>query len=288
VTWFVVRAVTDYLVHGAGNKTAMSIESDRKASTFTVLMTACIEPKPRVREMLRRSDTGLRLRDYKEGLGFWLSLAESRISGVVFADNSNYPLRELEDFAAKFPSPRRPVEFISFDFPPPDPGLSYGYSEFLLVNRALEVSKLLRKTGYFIKATGRYRFPDISRLLRRLPPDFLAAVDSKGFRPFGMHSNPITCVALALFDRHFYETKIAGIPATMVPAPPWNRRQFIEPALFDALHPIRTDPRVIMRWPCNCEPAGFGSNGDNYDGLRKKLQYGLRSISRRVLPKLWI
>jgi hypothetical protein len=241
-----------------------------------------------MREVLKRTDTSLRLRDYMEGLGFWLSLPDPLIGRIVFADNSNYPLRALEDFAATLSSAVRPVEFLSFDFPAPAPGLSYGYSEFLLVNRALEKSKLLRDGRYFIKATGRYRFPDISRLIRQLPADFLAAVDSKGYRPFGMHSNPITSVALAIFDRSFYEAELLGIPAAMVPAPPWNRRQFVEPVLYDALHPNRADPRVIMRWPCNCEPVGIGSNGDNYRSRRKILQSALRAVSRRVLPGLWI
>lgn len=252
------------------------------------MMTACIEPKPGVREGLKRSNSSVRLNDYKEGLRFWLSLQDPRIAGLVFADNSNYPLGELEKMARVSARADFPVEFLSFDFPAPALGMSYGHSEFLLVNRALEQSKLLHEERYFIKATGRYTFPDISRLLGRLPSDFLIAADSKGFRPFGLPGNPITCVALAIFDRNFYEAELSGIPATMVPAPPWNRRQFIEPALFDSLYPRRSDPRVIMRWPCNCEPVGFGSNGDAYRGLRKNLQSASRSVLRRLWPGLWI
>jgi hypothetical protein len=266
----------------------MAANSDRETGSFVILMTACIAPKQRMREAIKRNDTGLRLRDYKEGLGFWLSLNDPLIGGIVFADNSNYPLDEMMEFAASHERPDCPVEFLSFDFPAPEPGLSYGYSEFLLVNRALEQSNLLRRKRYFIKATGRYKFPDVSRLIRRLPADFLTAVDSKGFRPFGFHSNPITCTALAIFDRKYYETNLAAVPGTMVPAPPWNRRQFIEPAIFDALYPHRSDPRVIMRWPCNCEPVGIGANGDSYSGLRKNAQYALRAAARLVLPKLWI
>jgi hypothetical protein len=266
----------------------MAEKSEREAGSFVILMTACIEPKPRMREVLKRSNTGLRLRDYKEGLDFWLSLADPLIGGIVFADNSNFPLDEMREHASRHPRPSCPVEFLSFDFPAPAPGLSYGYSEFLLVNSALEQSSLLRKKRYFIKATGRYKFPDISRLIRRLPPDFLVGVDSKGFRPFGFRSNPITCTALAIFERKYYEANLASVPGTMVPAPPWNRRQFIEPALFDALSPRRSDPRIIMRWPCNCEPVGIGANGDSYSGIRKSAQYALRAAARRLLPGLWI
>ena len=78
------------------------------------------------------------------------------------------------------------------------------------------------------------------------------------------------------------------MPMTMAPAPPWNRRQFIEPVLFDSLNRMRSDPRIIMRWPCNCEPIGVGSNGDVYRGLRKNFQYAMRGLSRRLWPQLWI
>jgi hypothetical protein len=95
-------------------------------------------------------------------------------------------------------------------------------------------------------------------------------------------------VALIIFDRHFYETELSGLPARMVPAPPWNRMQFIEPMLFDALYPLRADPRIIMRWPCNCETVGIGSNGDNYRGFRKGIQSKLRAASRLLCPQIWI
>jgi hypothetical protein len=114
----------------------MKRTSDQEPGSFIVLMTACIEPKVGVREKIRRSDSRLRLSDYKEGLNFWLNLPDPLVGGIVFADNSNYPLRELEEWSAQNNRADRPVEFLSFDFPPPVPGLSYGHSEFMLVNSA--------------------------------------------------------------------------------------------------------------------------------------------------------
>ena len=64
-------------------------------------MTACIAPKPGVREMLCRADPSVRLKDYQRGLEFWLKLDEPRIGGVVFADNSGYPLDVLQQSAEK-------------------------------------------------------------------------------------------------------------------------------------------------------------------------------------------
>lgn len=261
---------------------------DSNEGEFIVLMTACVAPKAEVRAGLKRTDPGVRLHDYLEGLAFWLTLPEPLIGGIVFAENSNYPLHELEACARRLARPDRPVEFQSFDFPAPPQGMSYGYSEFLLVNKALEHSRLIRAGRYFIQATGRYRFPDISRLLRRLPDDFLVAVDSTGALRFGARKHMICTVGLALFDRGFYEAEISRLPASMVPAPPWNRRQFIEPVLYDALYPRRADPRIIMRWPRSCEPVGIGSNGDSYRGFKKGLKRITRAALRRLLPGLWI
>ena len=262
--------------------------TSRSAGEFTVLLTACIAPKVGIREHLRRADPVARERDYAEALRFWLELNEPRIGGIVFADNSGQSLDKLRQIARHCSAGRRPVEFLSWDFPPPRMDLSYGHSEFLLVNKAVEASELIHGSRYFIKATGRYRFPAIQRLLRRLPADFHVAVDSKGFRPFGLKSQPMSPVALALFDREYYTQHLAQLPAAMVPAPPWDRRQFVETVLFDQLYPQRADPRLILRWPCNCEPLGIGANGDNYSSRGKAVQRLLRAVSRRLWPSLWI
>lgn len=256
--------------------------------SFVVLMTACIAPKAGVREALRRADPGVRLHDYQDALRFWLSLDEPRISGIVFADNSGHPLDSLRELAGQIPN-APPVEFLSFDSPPPPEGLNYGYTEFLLVNDALAHSRFALSARYFIKATGRYRFPDIRRLLQRLPRDFRVALDCKGVRPFKRLKHPMASAPLALFDRAFYLTALAELPRRMVPAPPWDGRlHYIEFMLFDALYPRRTEPGIILRWPCDCEAHGIGANGDDYSSPRKRVQRAVRALGRLLCPSLWI
>jgi hypothetical protein len=259
-----------------------------RAPAFTVLMTASVAPKKGVREMLKRSDPEQRLKDYQTGLQFWLSLDEPRIKGVVFAENTGFPLSGLRGFAEERNSRGLPLEFLSFDYPPVSPNLSYGCSEFQLVREAVARSAVAAQTEYFVKATGRYTFPDIRRLLARLPAEFKIAGDSKGFRPFGRKTSPLMTVALILFRTGFFQSDVAPLVDTMIPAPPWTRSQFIETVLFDAFYPRRLEPGVILRWPCNCEPRGIGSNGDNYATARKRLQSALRAIARVARPSLWM
>ncbi len=254
---------------------------------YVVLMTACIAPKAGVREQLVRADPALRLQDYKEALLSWLDLAEPRIGGIVFAENSGYPLDELQALV-KTRASELPVEFLSFDHPAPDPGLHYGHTEFLLINAALASSRLAATFPYFIKATGRYRFPSISRLLRRLPRDYDIAVDCRGSDLPGFKRTRLATVALFLARRDFFRREVSDLPSRMEPAPPWTRKQFVENVLFDQLHARRREPGILLRWPCNCDPVGVGANGDQYFTPGKRLKNLVRGVLRRVFPPLWL
>jgi hypothetical protein len=257
---------------------------------FTLLLTASIAPKVGVSRTFVRTDPAVRLGDYCEALRFWLRLRLPEIGAIVFAENTGYPLDAVAAVVREAGSAAPPVELLSFDHPPPPEGLHYGYSEFELVNAALDASAELRRRRHFIKVTGRYHFPDLPRLLRRLPDDFRVAVDSRGLRPWPLaaSSNPIATVGLALFERRFYERELGGLTRTMVPAPPWTRQQFIESVLFDALWPRRNEPGILLRWPVNCEPVGWGSNGDDYRSLGKRWRAAVRAAARVVCPSLWI
>lgn len=266
-----------------------SIPSETVAPAgFIVLLTACVAPKASIRAELRRGDPAQRELDYAEALRFWLQLPEPRLRGVVFADNSGHDLNRLRTMAEALPHRQRPIEFLSRDYPAPPLTLNYGHPEFLLVNEALRDSRLLATERHFIKATGRYRFPTICRLLRRLPSDFRVAVDARMMFIQRKRWDKLINVSLALFERDFYLRELAGIPDQMVPAPPWNRKQFIEHMFFDALHPRREEPGILLRWPCNCEPIGIGANGEDYSSMGKQLRSALRAAARHLVPNLWL
>ncbi len=257
---------------------------------LVLLLTACIEPKPAIATLLRRNDAPTRLRDYETSLRFWLEYPDERIRGIVFADNSGYTLDSVRAVAAARQRADRPVEFHSFDHPAPLPNLSYGYNEAILVSQTLDRSALLAGSDYFAKVTGRYRFPDLSRLLDRLPSDFAVAVDSTGCRPWPWkaRAKPISNFALALFQTEFYRRELKDLQGRMYPAPPWDRCQYIESMIFDTLWPRRREPGIILRWPCNCEPQGVGANGSDYQSPRRRFRAGIRALNRIFLPSLWL
>jgi hypothetical protein len=255
---------------------------------IVVLLTSTIAPKAGMSARIRRSDAAVRLSDYAIGLRFWLELRADWLAGIVFADNSGHSLRNLEKVADSRGREGRPVEFLSFDDAGPPEGLHYGHSEFKVVRDAVGASRLIAGARHVIKATGRYTFPDIPRLIARLPGDFKVAVDSRRVRPFTRHSHMLTQFALAIFEPSFFRDFLWDIPERMVPAPPWNRSQFVETVLYDRLIPRLGEPGVILRWPCNCEPRGVGSNGDSYSSGRMRVQAALRALCRVAAPGIWI
>lgn len=260
-------------------------------SSHALLLTACIAPKPAIAALLHRSDPEIRLRDYAESLRFWLNLRDPRVGAIVFADNSGYPLDTLRAIADAETRPGSPtVEFHSFDYPAPSPLFSYGHPEMLLVNETLDRSLAIARLPYFVKVTGRYRFPDFSRLLDHLPVDYQVAVDSTGAAlwPFSKKTNFISHFALGFFRRDFYREHLGDIPNRMRPAPPWNRMQFVEPMIYDTLYPLRHRPGVIMRWPHNCEPLGVGANGHDYRDRRRRAVAFVRAVARKITPRWWI
>jgi hypothetical protein len=257
--------------------------ASHKAS-YCLLMTSCIAPKAGV----RRIDPGLRLADYRAALKFWFEKRDPRITGIVFSDNSGYPLSELRDYADTINIHRLPIEFHEFDHPAATPYLNYGYNEFILINATLARSTLTSLHSHFIKTTGRYRFPAISRLLDNLPAHFDLAVDCRGCDLPCIRIPRQASIALFVCRLDFYLSDLADIPNRMVPAPPWNRLQYAEDVLYDRFYPRRNEPGLILRWPCSCDPAGIGANGINHTSPHKRLHNFVRAVARRLLPSCWI
>ena len=268
------------LVNGMANRGAQA--------RYVVLLTATIAPRGTMSTGLVRSDPAQRRADYEAALRRWLALDAPWLAGMVLAENSASPLDSLEAVARDENPQNLPVEFLSFDSPPPPDGLHYGYSELKLVRDAVEQSTLARRATYLIKATGRYQFPAVGKLVAKLPRDFRAAVDCKVSKRFTRDRHFLTHFALAIFEREFFGRFIAPIPEKMIPAPPWTRAQFIETMMFDELVRHRGEPGVILRWPCNCEPRGIGANGDDYGSPRRRFQAAVRAIGRRFFPWVWL
>lgn len=73
---------------------------------------------------------------------------------IVFAENSGYDLSKIKNRLPEFDESQ--LEFISLDPEDFDITKGKGYNELLLINQALQKSRLLVENDGFVKITGRY------------------------------------------------------------------------------------------------------------------------------------
>lgn len=252
---------------------------------YSVVMTACINPSNgTVDRPVYRAIPEVRLKDYEHGLKFWLYLKDSRIKNIIFIDNSGYSLDSLKAIYKTNNTWNRKCEFISLNCNEIPSGLHYGYAEFKLLDLGLEKSRIFEESDYLIKATGRYQFPDVSRLLNFIPQKYKVAADTRDLSRFVPYPRRNVTVGLIIFATEFYQKYIREIYKEMQPS---GRKSFIEDILYDQLMPMRNDPGVILRWPCNCEPDGIGGNGHSYSSPKKRLLSTCRAVGRVMFPYWW-
>lgn len=247
---------------------------------YAVLMTACVDPS-QGRIKVQRSDPKVRLEDYKQGLSFWLTLSDHRIRNIVFIENSGYPLDELQTVAA---GSDKLVEFISLCNNIYPANAHYGYAELAMIDEAFKRSKMLNDSPYFIKATGRLTFPHVTKLLNRLPDEYLFAVDCRNSR-FTVVT-PTASTPLMLFSTEFYRENLMGSSQELIAF-----SGYIEDSLYDKLAGFNGRPGAILRWPVNCSPVGhaaFWHKPKRYDSPQHKAMQAVRAVGRKVIPSWWI
>src|SRR5690554_6828551 len=128
-----------------------------KRKRCVLLMTACIKPSETnvMKHSIHRNDPMIRLDDYKKALMFWLNYDEALIDGIVFVENSEFELSELNDLVESDNLYNREVEFLQFRSSEIPKDLHYGYSELEMIDRAFVNSQLIKNSDYVIKVTGR-------------------------------------------------------------------------------------------------------------------------------------
>ena len=255
-------------------------------STYLILMTACIDPGNAPIKVARH-DPVLRLADYRNALIFWLHLHDSRITKLVFVENSGYCLDELTALAQRENIYGRKIEFLSLNCNQYPSGIHYGYAELQMIDEALVRSSLLSTSEYFIKATGRLIFPNICRLVDRLPEQFLFSVDARRNSLLVKKNQEFITTQLMVFSTQFYSLILAGCKSEM-----GGIYKKIERLLYHKLISYEGQPGAILRWPVSIDPVGFAANFEgkskNYSSSRQFIINQLRSFCRIVLPKWWV
>lgn len=259
----------------------------------TLVMSSCIDPEVDGVSSVQRNRVADRLKDYLEALEFWLRYPDPRLRQIIYIDNSGYPLDELKALAVSLNPFNRATEFVSLNCNAIIDGLHYGYAEFVLLDRGLGQSELVQRADLLIKVTGRYRFPELSRLLDRLGADVEFAADSIDFYSIGFQNRQFVCfrssrtnVGLFVARPSFYNQHVREIHTEMVPYD-WKGSAFVENLLFQKIRPMHDGKCVLLRFPCNCQPIGMGGNNTNYSSLRHRLIGLVRAAARVVVPRFW-
>ncbi len=117
---------------------------------------------------MQRADPLVRLADHERALARWLD--DPHVRNIIFIENSGYPLDSLRTLVARH-SAGKDVEFLSFDGQDFPRSRGKGYGEALAMQRLLEHSTQLRRTGHFLKVNGRYYVPNVARVLSGMDDD---------------------------------------------------------------------------------------------------------------------
>jgi hypothetical protein len=252
-------------------------------SSVAVLMTATINPAA-ASICLHRSDPQQRLQDYSSGLKFWLDFPDDRITSVVFCEKSGHDLSDFAEIVERCASTKS-VELISTNDNIVPKGLHYGYAEARIIEHALENSSRLAAARYFIKATGRLTFPNVSRLLDRLGDDTLFAVDCRGSRGFIRKREPFVRTELMLFASDFYRRYLMGASAAMAE----KGVSHIENHLYAELMKWYGHRGAVLRWTVNVDPRGHAAHWNKqYGSIDDRMKSAIRAITRVVCPNWWI
>jgi hypothetical protein len=252
---------------------------------YLLVMTACIDPSAG-EYRLNRADPTVRLADYKTALRFWLQLPDVRIRNILFIENSNYPLHELETIAVQENELDKHVEFVSLDCNWYPPGGHYGYAELRMLDLGLARSRLRQSTTHMIKVSGRFQFPALPTLLNKLPAQFDAVADARAWLTLRKKlERPYVTTQIILFAHDFYTKHLQECYRDLESGP----ESHMETIYYRKLSELSPTSRIVFRFPCNVSPVGFPAHRDrSYTHPSQRLVNGLRAVARRVLPGWWI
>jgi hypothetical protein len=249
-----------------------------------ILLTATITPRARVPALVR-TEPADRLDDYRLALSFYLSLPDSVVDRVVFAENSAGDLGQLEA-AVSGRAAGKEVELLSFE------GVDYpvehgrGVGETRLIETALERSRLLKALGddgVFWKLTGRLRFTNLERLIATAPSSCALYADFRRYPHPWVDTRVFASTPRAfrgLFLPRLDLMRQDELDRTGYSAP--------EERLFSELLDERSRWPIVPRLRVEPTIEGYSGQGGDYARPTRRVWSRARGVIRRVFPGLWI
>lgn len=252
-------------------------------ASYILLLTATINPA-NYADQLKAELIQQRQQEYITALEYWGQLADPRISGIVFCENSGTDLTELKThFDDQVFTQERPIEWLSFDGNQRQGDVHYGYAELGIVDHAIKHSALLGTTSHFIKITGRLTFDQLPALLDRIKPPIEFCADSHRYSadkalPVRMRTQ-LFISSTRFYQHHLFETRENML----------GKCTHIEDYLMRLVWPLKTQTGVQLRFPIEVLPNGFSASiGENYRSLKSRCKSFFRAIIRQIMPWYWL
>jgi hypothetical protein len=246
-----------------------------------VLMTATLTPPT---SAIARSNPALRLRDYCESLSFYLTLPATSFDRIVFADNSDSDLTPLLELVQR-ENRDKLVELLSFQANDHDPALGKAYGEFRIIDTALAVSTCLRPDDHVWKTTGRLRCLNLPEIEKACSPDdnFVCDLYNLPFVRSGRWNDRGRMeLRLFRFRPRAYDRWIRGTQRN-------GPETFDESFLYKVMLEARKETTMRPRFPIQPTIAGVsGRTQRDYLSSSQRMKDGIRKLSRRITPWLWL
>jgi hypothetical protein len=252
---------------------------------YLLVMTACVDPS-QGEYRLHRADPAIRLEDYKTALRFWLEFPDTRVRNILFIENSGYPLDALREIAERGNPLGKNVEFAGLNCNWYPPGGHYGYAELRMLDLGLKQSRLRESTTHMIKTSGRFIFPNLGKLLDRVPAEFDAIADARAWQTLRRRlERPYVTTPIILFAHDFYSAYLQDCYRELNT----KAESHMEAIYYRKLAELSTSHKIIFRFPCNVSPVGFPAHRDrSYTHPSQLIVNGMRAVARRVAPAWWI
>jgi hypothetical protein len=247
---------------------------------YLLVMTATIVPAANAG--VKRADPRLRLEDYKQALRYWLRYDDPAAARILFLENSGADLSELQTIANEENPLGKPVEILSVPGNEIPDGTNYGYTEMLLLDEGLALSRLRRETTHMVKVTGRLTFPAIGKAIDMAAKPFELMLDCRklGFPRRGHDANTqIFVCSHAFYDRVLCDSR-KEMNSTDI--------RLLEHLIYRKVIPFRGQPGIHLRFSCNVDPVGYsGFKSKPYRSAASRVTSSIRALLRVIAPNYW-
>ncbi len=251
-----------------------------KKKSVILLMTATITP-PKNCPDLARTDPEIRMNDYTNALKFYLDIPSQYCNKIIFAENSDTNLEPLYS-SLECNHQEKQIEFISFhrgnSFPPK---YGKGYGEMLLIDYAMDNSKMISDQDIVWKATGRLILNNLTKIIKTSTQNYDVYCDlHNDYKFLGLNH---------FFDPRFYSFTKKGYDTLFRPHTNNLRGAHIEHYFYKILLENINDNKIIPRFKKVPMIRGVvGSCNTNYYTMNKIIQRKIQQIFRSIAPWLWL